>query len=317
MSLTNEQYDQIKRQYDDRRRQAILDRDSRIEYLKEHVDGFRELSDAISSLSLEHTKRALAGDKASLSDLKLLINDLSSQKLHLLKAAGYSEDYLEPTYTCPDCKDTGYIGNEKCHCFKQKIISLMYNQSGIKESLDKVNFSMVSNRYYRGDDLTHFNFSKQKAENFVDSFDSDYQNLLFYGTVGTGKSLLSSCIAKELLDSGHSVIYFSAVSLFDEMSKTTFDYRSDKSALEQIYNCDLLIIDDLGTEMSNSFTVSALFSLLNERALRQKSIVISTNLSLEKLRDLYTDRIFSRLTGNFTFCRMSGPDIRIAHKFAQ
>ena len=141
-----------------------------------------------------------------------------------------------------------------------------------------------------------------------------YQNLCFYGTVGTGKSFLSGCIAKALMKDGYSVIYFSASGLIDLFSRYAFDYKSreeSEEAYQDIYNCDLLIIDDLGTELTNSFSVSRLFTCLNERALRKKSIIISTNLSLEELRDRYSDRIFSRLTGNFKFCRMTGPDIRM------
>lgn len=317
MSLTNSQFEQIKRKYDNKHRDAILESESRLKYIKENLDGYQELCDAISGLTLEHTKRALAGDKSALPELSSMISDLSEQKAALLIGAGYSPDYLEPVFECKDCKDTGYINNKQCHCLKQQIIDLLYSQSNIHDSLESISFDMVSDRYYKGDDLNHFLDTKQKSINFVNNFDGTYQNLLFYGTVGTGKSLLSSCIAKDLLDKGHSVIYFSAISLFDEMSKGTFDKKGAPDILENIYDSDLLIIDDLGTEMTNSFTVSSLFALINERALRKKPIVISTNLSLESLRDRYTDRTFSRLTGSFTFCRLSGPDIRLAHKFVQ
>lgn len=310
MSLTNAQYEQIMREYDSMHRNALLDRDKRIEYINKHVDGYKELSAAISSLTLEHTKRSLSGDKAALSELKGLIAELSSQKEALLIANGYSKDYLNPIFSCSDCNDTGYIGNEKCHCFKQKIVSLLYDKSNIGNMMDNVSFDMLSEKYYKGDDLVNFKDSKQKAMNFTFNFDTDYKNLLIYGTVGVGKSLLSSCIANELLAKGKSVIYFSSASLFDELSKSTFEKSYGRDTLDNIYNCDLLIIDDLGTEMLSSFVVSSFFSLLNERSLRRKPIVISTNLSLETIRDKYTDRTFSRIYGGFTFCNMTGSDIR-------
>ena len=316
MSLTNSQFDHIKRKYDAKHRDAILEGERRLQLVKANVDGYSALCDAISSLSIEHTKRAIAGDKAAISELSGLIADLTAQKNALLINAGYPSDYLEPSFECKDCNDTGYIDNQKCHCFKQQIIDLLYDQSNIRNSLSSIGFDKVSDKYYHNEDLNSFNDTRQKAINFVDNFDSNYQNLLFYGTVGTGKSLLSSCIAKELLSSGHSVIYFSAISLFDELSKEAFDRNSKKTVSDSIYNCDLLIIDDLGTEITNSFTVSSLFSLINERASRRKSIVISTNLSLETLRDRYTDRTFSRIMGSFTFCRLTGPDIRLANKFS-
>ena len=155
------------------------------------------------------------------------------------------------------------------------------------------------------------------CRNFIKNFNQDYHNILFYGTVGTGKSFLSGCIAKELIDQGCSVIYFSSSSLFDMLARYSFDYK-EKEALqdfcEDIYGCDLLIIDDLGTEITNTFVASQLFSCLNERGLRKKAMIISTNLSLEELRDRYSDRIFSRITSFFSLCKLTGQDIRICKK---
>lgn len=315
MSLTNAQYDQIMRRYDENHRNAIMDRDSRIEYVMTHVAGYRELQDQVSKLTLDHTRRAVSGDKDALPKLHSLLADINLRKQQLIAAANLPTDYLDIHYTCQDCQDTGYIDGRKCHCFEQQINSVLYDQSGIKDSLSQIGFHMVSDKFYTGDDLAHFQDTLSKAHNFIDNFDNDYQNLLFYGTVGSGKSLLSSCIARELLSSGHSVIYFSASSLFDTLSRETFDHKNGRSTSNNLYDCDLLIIDDLGTEFTNNYTISALFALLNERALRRQSVIISTNLTLENLRDRYTDRTFSRITGSFTLCRLTGPDIRIAHKF--
>ena len=243
----------------------------------------------------------------------------------MLVSAGYPADYLEPVYTCPDCKDTGYIEGDnglrkKCHCFHQQELDILYEQSHIRDMIASENFSNLSYEYYQGEDLTHFRKCVDVCHNFVQNFKQDYHNLFFYGTVGTGKSFLSGCIASELLQSGHSVIYFSASGLFDTLARYTFDTRV-KEALsgfyEDIYNCDLLIIDDLGTEMTNTFVASQLFSCLNERHLRQKATIISTNLSLEELRDRYSDRVFSRITSHYDLCKLTGPDIRMCKKRMQ
>jgi DNA replication protein DnaC len=157
----------------------------------------------------------------------------------------------------------------------------------------------------------------QICQSFIKLFDKDYQNLFFYGTVGTGKSFLSCCVAKELMDRGSLVIYFSSSQLFDTLSKSTFD-KDSKEAIsgisEDICDCDLLIIDDLGTELTNSFVSSQLFSCLNNRHLRKKSTIITTNLSLGELRDRYSDRIFSRITSNYKVCKLTGHDIRMLKK---
>ena len=241
-------------------------------------------------------------------------------KEQLLTGAGYPRDYLDPVYDCPDCKDTGYINGVKCHCFKQAIIDLLYEQSGIREMLEKENFSSLSYEYYEGESLERFQNTVKECRNFIKTFDSDYHNLFFYGTVGTGKSFLSGCIAKELIESGHSVIYFSASGLFETLSRNMFDYKNKDDVLrfhEDLYGCDLLIIDDLGTEYTSNVAVSVFFSLLNERHLGQKSTIISTNLSLEDLRNRYSDRVFSRITNQYTICKFTGPDIRMIKKRLQ
>ena len=314
MSLSNSQYDTIKKIYDNRQLDRRREQDKRLNYVYEHVEGFREINESISSLCIKQAELLLDGQASALEDLKDSIRLLKEQKTALLSAASLPPDYLDVPYVCDKCQDTGYSNGEKCHCFNQAALSLLYEQSNLKDFLNSTDFSNVSDEYYEGEDLVHFKDSYQKSINFVNNFKNDYQNLYFYGTVGTGKSFLSGCIAKALMKEGYSVIYFSASGLIDLFSRYTFDYKNREEAEEayhDIYNCDLLIIDDLGTEVINSFSVSRLFTCLNERALRKKSIIISTNLSLEELRDRYSDRIFSRLTGNFRFCRMTGPDIRM------
>ena len=165
--------------------------------------------------------------------------------------------------------------------------------------------------------MVRFETAAKASKKFVEDFKFDYQNLFFYGTVGTGKSFLSGCIAKELLDSGHSVIYFSAAGLFDLLAKATFETGNKDRLIrlqQDLSQCELLIIDDLGTEMTNSFVASSLFSILNERHLASRATIISTNLSLEELRDRYSDRTFSRISSNFKLYKLSGTDIRMYKK---
>ena len=317
MALTNSQYNAIMKTYEEKQLAGRRALDERLSFVNKTIPEYRELSSQISSLSLEQAAKLLDGDESALTELKESIALLRNQKEQLLINAGLSPDYLELTYVCPDCKDTGYIGNEKCHCFKQQIISLLYQQSNIRDMLSENNFSTLSYDFYEGEDLLHFQNAVKTCKDFIDCFNSGYHNLFFYGTVGTGKSFLSGCVAKELMDQGHSVIYFSSTGLFEKLSQISFDYNAkDELAdlYEDLYSCDLLIIDDLGTELTNNFSSSQFFSCLNERILRKKSIIISTNLSLQELRDRYSDRIFSRITSNFKLCKITGPDIRMYKK---
>ena len=181
------------------------------------------------------------------------------------------------------------------------------------------NFKLLSEKYYSGEDLKRFIGAKRTAEDFIKNFNSDYQNLFIYGTVGTGKSFLSICIANELLKKGHSVIYFSSSGLFELLAENSFDYRNKQelhSIYDDLYECELLVIDDLGTERTNNFVASELFSCLNERDNRKKSTIITTNYSLEQLQNTYSDRIFSRVTSNFKLLKLSGQDIRQIKKIA-
>ena len=151
---------------------------------------------------------------------------------------------------------------------------------------------------------------------FIDHFDDEFNNLYFYGDTGIGKTFLSNCIAKELLDRGYSVIYFTAFQLFDILGRDKFGRNENASdAHQNIFGCDLLIIDDLGTELSNSFTSSQLFLCLNERILRRKSTIISTNLRMNQLADIYSERVLSRISSSYTVMNLFGADIRILKRY--
>lgn len=319
MALSKEQYDSIIREYEERQTQNHRELFRRRERIYTLIPEYRELEDEIASVSVARAKQLLDDSSVDLAEYRHRIAAISAQKKALLKEHGYEEDYLEPGYTCADCHDTGYINGEKCHCFRQMEISLLYEQSNIRDMIAKENFSTLSYEYYEGEDLTRFQNAVNVSKNFVTGFQNHYENLFFYGLVGTGKSFLSGCIAKELLSQGCSVIYFSANGLFDTLARYAFDTKSKDTLYnlnKDLYNCDLVIIDDLGTEVTNNFVASQLFALLNERHLRQKSTIISTNLSLEELRDRYSERIFSRITSNYSMCKLTGKDIRIQRKLS-
>lgn len=319
MPLTNQQYDALEKEYDAVRRdnQALLLR--RQQELFRQFPEIRELDASVSTLSAEAIRAMLEGDSSLKEQLPGKLLTIRRRKAAILTSAGYPANYLDPIYTCPACRDTGYTEDEnhvkiKCSCLRNREIRILYDQSHIREKLETENFQTLSDRYYQGEDLKRFQIARKGSKDFVQNFKQDYRNLLFYGTVGTGKSFLSGCIAKELLDQGYSCIYFSASALFDSIARLSFDYR-ERDALqifsEDLYTCDLLIIDDLGTELTNAFVASALFSLLSERALRRKSVIISTNLRPDEIRDRYTDRIYSRIVSSFDLYKLTGADIRI------
>ena len=317
MSITNSQYDRFMKAYEEKQYRSHYQLEEKLNQISEAIPEFNEISSQISSLSISYGKQFLLGDDTALLKLKERLSFLRKRKEELLLSAGFSPSDLTPVYDCPHCKDKGYLGNEKCHCFKQQIINLLYQQSNMKDALLENNFSKLSYHYYQGEDLLRFENAVKTCKKFISHFSLGYHNLFFYGTVGTGKSFLSGCVAKELMDGGYSVIYFSSVLFFERLAQNSFHSSSkeeSESLYDDLYSCDLLIIDDLGTELTNNFSSSQFFSCLNERILRKKSFIISTNLSLQELRERYSDRIFSRITSNFALCKITGPDIRMYNK---
>lgn len=329
MSLNNSQYNAIMRIYNQRQFQDKYEQDQRREEVYQKVPQIRQIEDEISSQAVRCARKLLDGDTNAKEELKQHIEDLREQKEVLLSAFGFPADYMEMHYACPECQDTGYVDGRKCRCFKKEEIRLLYSQSNIEEVLLRENFDSFSYEYY--DDrvvipeiqMTVADYMRQVhtwCKEYVENFEKKGGNLIFTGSTGVGKTFLTNCIAKELLDSSHSVIYLTAVELFQCFEQQDFN-KPDTSdtAIDSSYilDCDLLIIDDLGTEFANSYTSSRLFYCINERILRRKSVVISTNLSLSDIRNMYSERIFSRLTSAYKLLKLAGADIRLLKKTGQ
>lgn len=325
MPLQNFQYDMIMREYNRRQAQnRRLLEERKAEAYQKHPR-LREIDEEVATLSARKVRALLNGEESGLEDLRAAISLLSQERTALLAGLGYPKDYLELPYTCPLCQDTGYIGSKKCICFKRAEIELLYTQSNLKEILKKENFDHFSFDYYsdtiknEATGLTARETARRAydtARSFVRNFDNSFENLFLYGDTGVGKTFLSHCIAHELLESAHCVLYFSAFDLFDLLAGSTFSKKSESSGEEEfIYDCDLLIIDDLGTELTNSFVSSQLFLCINERIMRRKSTIISTNLKLENFSEAYSERTFSRIASNYHMLKLVGKDIRIQKIF--
>ncbi|MBO4903157.1 MAG: ATP-binding protein [Lachnospiraceae bacterium] len=318
MPLSNAQYDAIMRTYEERRNANRHIQEEHKAEVYDLIPSFQQLDADLGNISLELGAKLIGGDPSALTELKERTKEIREKKQQLLEEYGFPADYLEPVYTCPLCKDSGYVDGGKCSCLKQEIIRCLYAQSNIEGVLKEENFDNLSYEYYNDSDVEKMRQIVGECKSFVDDFDKTYGNLLLIGSVGVGKTYLTNCIAKELLESGHSVIYFSSFKLFDLLAKYTFranETDEDIEAVhEDIFSCDLLIIDDLGTEMTNSFVAAQLFAILNERNNRKRSTIISTNLSLEQLNEKYSERNFSRIFGYYRMIRIEIDDIRLAMK---
>lgn len=323
MALSNAQYDAIMRVYSEKQHKHRHLRDEHIKEAYASIPQLARIDARITEISLAKIRAKFSGSHDN-TNLLTSIRQLSSQRAELLLASGYPEDYLDLKYDCPMCKDTGYIDNQKCTCFKKAEIELLYDQSNIRDVLERENFDCCDLNYYSKDLINEVTgissydtavLALKRCHHFVDTFHESFENLFFYGDTGVGKTFFSHCIAKELIDRSFCVVYFTAFDLFELFARNTFSTTEEaRESQSNIFDCDLLIIDDLGTELTNSFVSSQLFLCVNERMLRKKSTIISTNLSLDRFAEIYSERTFSRISSNYTIIKLFGNDIRIQKK---
>jgi len=331
MSRHNDYYNAVLRMYDSRQLNNQRAYDLRKQEVYRCVPALEALDRQQVSESVRRIKESIASvhNKSDSEALKLSASDYAAQRKKLLTEAGFPEDYLEMRYLCPLCKDTGYSNNQKCKCFKAAFINLLYGDSALRSALDTENFDTFSYDYY-ADDITdpltgltpyqNIQEAVAKAKNFIADFDSpngDSHNLLVCGNTGVGKTFLTNCIARELINAGYGVVYLSANELFTILEDYKFrrnnipDSETIHERYTAIHECDLLIIDDLGTELVNNFAITQLFHLLNNRQLQRHSTIISTNLSMQHIKETYSERIFSRIASSYDYIRLFGEDIRL------
>jgi DNA replication protein DnaC len=288
--------------------------------IEEKLPQVLDLERQIGKLSVEVSMSAFKDIKnrtEHLQKLKERITDIRMQKSELLFSHDYPINYLELNYKCENCHDTGFIGVEKCSCYKHNLVRIYYKNSDLNDLIRDNNFDNFNMEYYSSrkagsePESPRKNMEKifTRCMNLIRTFDSTNENLLFFGNSGTGKTFLSNCIAKELLDKGYLVVYRTAESLIQNLKHIRFD--GDTLLEDLIINCDLLIIDDLGTEQISDFSKTELFNLLNKKILKNKKMIVSTNCTLEEILQIYSERISSRLLGNFGLYKFFGDDIRI------
>ncbi|MCL2772800.1 MAG: ATP-binding protein [Oscillospiraceae bacterium] len=279
-----------------------------------------------------------------IANIKNKNKNLQKQRKLLLKENGYPENYTDPIYECGICEDTGYrkmdaFGREEvmCDCMKQSLAAESLRISGLGKIVRTQNFENFRLDYYekkaqnsakssnssptekekvvpyeRMEEV--LKISKDFAENFGESENTEEseKNLMFIGPTGLGKTHLSSAIAAEIIKKGFDVLYDTAQSILYSFEKQRFAKAGtfDSDILDRYMTCDLLIIDDLGTEYSGNMSVTSLYNIINTRLIENKSMIISTNLSLKEMKTKYDDSIVSRIFGNFSVLEFIGDDIR-------
>ncbi len=314
--------------YEELRTRASAECEKRKSAVYEKFPEVLEFSKKINLLGLENTKRIFQNPQNAAEYNREFKSEL--EKLLKLRDDFYRKNNIDPNfdkkvYSCEICNDTGYkINGEICPCFREKLAEATYRVSSLGKTMQNMSFENFSLEYYsdkkQGDfcERENMEYILNFAKDFCVNFDAVKRSILYYGPPGLGKTFVSVSIARKLLEAGKTVTYISAARLFSAYEDYKFG-REEKNEefFNDLYNSDLLIIDDLGTEFISKASVSFLFELVNERIINGKKVIINTNLSPEALEKEYSVRFMSRVFEHFDVFRFYGKDIRIQQQYKQ
>lgn len=315
MVQNNDTFKRIADEFSAKRRRAEEEADNRRFLAEQKIPELRQINIRLAESGFEIFGAALSGKdvEEKLSQIKAENESLRKRRRELLESAGYSEDYIEPRYECALCHDTGYSGGNMCRCFKEALVLARIEASGLGKLVRTQSFDSFSFDYYSDSELETMRHIYDALTTFADNFSgTDDPSWLLMGNTGLGKTHMTSSVAMEVIRKGFDVVYMTAGSLFSVFERQRFgEGRIGDGTDDQFYETDLLIIDDLGTETANQFTLSCLYNIINNRMINGKSTIINTNLNREDIRKRYTDRIASRLFGEYMPLVFTGRDIRL------
>ncbi|HEY8363290.1 MAG TPA: ATP-binding protein [Tissierellaceae bacterium] len=323
--MYKEMVKEILAEYEKKRDRKVREQRIRQEEVYRKIPAIKKIDEEIFKIGLDMSKNILNNPdnyKKIAEEAKNKIEKLKMEKAYLMTEANIPLDYMDIKYDCEACKDTGFLEDgSQCSCLKQALVSRAYKMSNIENVLKKENFQTFNINLFKDEPFENEPLTPREnmklilsiAEGFVHNFDENNgENLLFYGTTGLGKTFLCNCIAKALLDKNKIVIYQTAFTILELIEKYRFSENKEVYSREYdlLFEADLLIIDDLGTEVSNTFTNAEIFNIVNSRILAGKKTIISTNLTPKEISEIYTDRVFSRISDKFTPLKFYGQDLR-------
>ena len=322
MGYNKDNFKRIRAEYGVKAFRAQAEADDRREELYREIPQLREMDGQLANFGLRIMEAALkGGDTAgAIATLRRENEQIREKRNDLLRKRGYAVDYSDPRYECVDCRDTGYVGIKMCKCMRRRLVEAGMESSGLSGLMDRQSFENFSLDYYRASPQEYqrmsrnFQTVRQYAESFTIESDKPMpKSLLFLGGTGLGKTHLSTAVARTVIERGYDVYYNSAVGMISDFEFKRFGNavaQSDGDDTVKYIDCDLLIIDDLGTEVVNQFTLSCLYHVINTRLNLGRPTIISTNLTSAELRKVYSDRITSRLTGEYLLIPFYGVDVR-------
>ena len=320
MSYPNELYIKAKRILEKRRDSAEMEAQLRADAIKDEIPEVAEIQMQLSRVGLEISQLFFyKGDiDSKVAELRQKSNDLVAKRGKILLAHGYKENSMQPEYICPACEDKGFINGRMCQCHHQLLKDLMKDEIRRVAPLDDCTFDSFDVEKYSDKPDENGIIPRERAQKIFDSsrkyaqnFLLSSKNLIFIGGAGLGKTHLSLAIANVVINRGFSVCYGTSQNICEDLQSEQFGRDSDiVYRKRRVLDSDLLIIDDLGTEIDNQYSIATLYNIINSRILAKKPTIISTNYEFRALEDKYDKRITSRITGEYIKMVFIGEDIR-------
>lgn len=322
MSYSSSVYVKARLEMDKRRTLSFEKQDKNRQIFYKKCPRAKEIETEIASTSVKVAKEIFSGKenvREGLERLKKNNLDLQNELENLIVSFGLPRDFLDEKYSCNLCKDTGYIDGKYCNCMRTLLRDIAYDELNKKSPLSLSDFSTFDINFYSTEKINSNTLSPREymtkifdyCKNYANNFSLASKNLIMTGKTGLGKTHLSLAIAKEVINKGYGVVYFSAPNLVSQLEKEHFKRNDEDENTEQaIMSCDLFILDDIGTEFSTNYTTSAIYNIINTRISNSLPTIINTNLSLDELKNLYSERFASRIFGEFQKIKFVGKDIR-------
>jgi len=313
-------YRKAQRILEQRRDSAFSEAELRTEETKSEIPEIEEIQKQLSKIGLETSQLFFfkGNTDEKIASLRDQSKKLIAKRAQVLKKHGYSEDAMQPQYICSVCEDRGFIGGRMCNCHRQLLKDIMKDEIRKLAPIDDCTFDTFKLEYYSEDALENSIVPRERAAKILESarryaqnFSLSSKNLLFLGATGLGKTHLSLAIANVVINKGFYVCYGTSQNICDDLQSEQFG-RGDEAyySKQQVLGCDLLILDDLGTEIDSQYSIATLYNIINSRILAKKPTIISTNCELSELLRKYDQRITSRITGEYTKMTILGKDIR-------
>ncbi len=319
MSYNKQNFIKLKEKFESKYRVAEIEADQRRSEIHILIPEVAEIDRELSKLSSRIMSAVMLGGQDAgdaVGRIREANLEMIAKRKELLKAAGYPEDYTDVKYECEKCGDTGYVGTAVCDCMKRELVTMGYESAGIAGLVDKCGFDNFSLDYYRTSSEHYERMSSvfTMIRSYAENFTMRSGNLLLVGGTGLGKTHLSIAIAKMVIERGYDVVYSPASAMIADFEARRFGGGYTDSGISdtsKYFGCELLIIDDLGTEISNQFTTNCLYNVINGRLNAGLPTVINTNLVSGELRSRYWDRITSRIFGEYKILAFLGKDVRM------